>query len=119
MLFRSTHVDDGVQAVNKHWITLSLRGQFIGDYTTSVKYLYDRSTLMESTTTYSQTAGELTYGSAVYGVAKYSDVVLIKGRDDIDLYTESVKIYLNNAEVDQTFRFDTIEIEYEIGAEER
>jgi hypothetical protein len=117
--YESMEFNGGVQAVNKHWITLSLRGQFIGDYTTTVKYLYDRSTLIESTTTYSQTAGELTYGSAVYGVAKYSDVVLIKGRDDIALYTESIKIYLNNAKVDQTFRFDTIDIEYEIGAEER
>ena len=109
----------GLQAVNKGWINLALRGRFVGNFATVITYLADRSTTVESNATYSQSATGATYGDFLYGQDTYSNVILVKGQDDIDLYSESLKIRLKNDELNQNFRFDTIEIKYLIGAEDR
>jgi len=117
--YESLDFNGGAQTNLKCWILLRLRGRFIGNFTTSISYVLDSSTVQESTTTYSQSAGGAVYGTPKYGTTKYSGLLLIKGQDDIDLWSESIRFNLKNALLSQTFSFQEIECEYIIGAEER
>lgn len=117
--YESLDFNGGVQTSLKNWILLRLRGRFIGNFTTTVSYVLDNSTIEESTTTYSQTIGGAIYGQPLYGQVKYNGLVFVKGQDDIDLWSESIRFKLKNELLNQTFSFQEIECEYIIGAEER
>lgn len=117
--YESLDFNAGAQTNLKNWILLRLRGRFIGNFTTTVSYILDNATIEESTTTYSQSLDGAIYGQPLYGQAKYNGLLLVKGQDDIDLWSESIRFKLKNSISSETFSFQEIECEYIIGSEER
>lgn len=118
-VYETLDFNAGISAVSKQWMMLNLRGQFVGNYTTVITYIIDKDDRVESTTSYNQTSLGSIYGEAIYGQYKYNSILLLKGQDDIDIYSESVKIRIENNLLNQTFRFDTIDIEYLVGGKDR
>lgn len=118
-VYETMDFNAGASSISKQWMMLNLRGQFVGNYTTSVSYIIDKDDLVQSTATYNQTSSGSLYGQTTYGNYDYNSILLLKGQDDIDSYSESVRIKLENNSIGQTFRFDTIEIEYLMGTKDR
>jgi hypothetical protein len=117
--YESMDFNAGISSVSKQWMLLNLRGQFLGNFSTSITYIFDKADKVVSTTTYTQSSNNAIYGLPLYGQEKYSGILLIKGQDDIDSYSESIRFKLSNSTLNQTFTFDTLDVEYLIGDKDR
>lgn len=107
-------------ANDKNWLLHFNREIQTGNWNMRIDFYLNRSQAIGRTlfVVQANTPSSI-YDVSQYDASQYSDVQMVKGSDDTDLYGETLALQFSNSNVNETFDLINIEQRYNVATEER